>query len=215
MLHTESSGVLEGSASVISISWLGGGRLLRCFALKAWVFHSKRRYLREEKKHNSNISLAFWDERRKIHILKYVQKFQVETESKNEMFDKSERRKVCGKFHIDSVFVFPPFKHTPDGKFSLFFLPQQLLFIIFSRNSRLKRRAEEKKLHSQINWHKLGTCKFWMLFMEVIWQMWCGGVRRTRLWSAKHLWDEISLRSSRLEGQKLPSPCPFMKLWLL
>lgn len=35
ILHTESSGVRDGSASVISTSWLGGG-LLRCFALKAF-----------------------------------------------------------------------------------------------------------------------------------------------------------------------------------
>lgn len=32
-LQTESSGVRDGSASVTSISWLGGG--LRCLALKA------------------------------------------------------------------------------------------------------------------------------------------------------------------------------------
>lgn len=38
-LHTESSGVLEGSASVISKFELGCGRLLRCFALSAWKYH--------------------------------------------------------------------------------------------------------------------------------------------------------------------------------
>jgi hypothetical protein len=37
ILHTESSGVLDGSASVISTSWLGGWRLLRCFALRAFI----------------------------------------------------------------------------------------------------------------------------------------------------------------------------------
>lgn len=35
-LHTESSGVRDGSASVISTSWLGGGR--RCFALSAFYY---------------------------------------------------------------------------------------------------------------------------------------------------------------------------------
>lgn len=37
-LQTESSGVLEGSASVISKFELGCGRLLRCFALSAWKY---------------------------------------------------------------------------------------------------------------------------------------------------------------------------------
>jgi hypothetical protein len=54
-----------------------------------------------------------------------------------------------------------------------------------------------------------------MLFMEVIWQMWCGGVRRTRLVSKTSTrWNKPE-KLSRLERQKLPSPCPFMKLWLL
>ena len=38
-LQTESSGVREGSASVISKFELGCGRLLRCFALRAWKYY--------------------------------------------------------------------------------------------------------------------------------------------------------------------------------
>jgi hypothetical protein len=64
------------------------------------------------------------------------------------MFDKSERRKVCGKFHIDFVFVFPPSSIHQTENFCVF--PSTTIAFYHFLESEAKSRGE-KKLHSQIN----------------------------------------------------------------